>query len=460
MSKHVSKHCSILNYIRLKNEQLYTLIEELCLGRIFVPKKGGDGITFLMPSDEMIEEFYKLDEKGDTEIVAEHIRALVLRHHINDVNGFRISNGEVISTISKKALPIEKVDGKTVHLEGGQKITLDSEFKARADRAAKIAVYHINGNLIDLKNLQSAPDNAKKPVRGGADYDKNRKDLFNNVLRQHCANQGTRDVALEVLVSLIKYLTKNRHEDVLDTVTSQLSNDTLTTLAIVLQPYKLSNHYIPDDILTAWTTAYSSNKTELFSYIKNPVKFYQNAMTVASAKYSKTIAEIKEKHAKFDMSSVAKDNIVATLQDMYKDIDRYGLPAARKRVLQNPSEAIAEAELRVMGFILHDPATGVDFNEASTTFQNCTLNTPYLCGQYSIKIMSTSAFYSSAFLIIRCEAMIYLPGYAAGWDNINQSIANSNKMLSIDVSLPLRTELDDNYNKTLENLLAQLQDYQ
>jgi hypothetical protein len=413
-----------------------------------------------MPSDEMIQELYKLDGDGHTEMVAEHIRALVLRHHIPNISGFKVNRGEVISTISRKALPVEKVDSNVAHLNGGQKITLDEKFKARTDRAGKIAVFHIDGNLINLKELKEAEGNEKKSVRGGAEYQSDRTQLFLTVLETYCKTQNTRDPALEVLVSLMKYLTKSEQGDILETVKSLLSNDTLTTLAIVLQPYKSSNHYIPDQIFTAWAAEYSTDKTVLYSYIRNPVKFYIDAMNDASSKYSHAISNLKKMQASVDRNSIAKDNINAAFKEIYNAVASLDLPSARKSVASNFPEAVAEAELRVMGYLLHDQALGVDYNEALITFKNCSLNKPFICGESAaIKNMTTGVFYSSAFLIIRCEALFYLPGYGNGWADINSNIQLTN-MLSIDVSLPLRVDLDAFYNGQIEKLINQLEKYQ
>jgi hypothetical protein len=462
MSKHVSKHCSILNYIRQHDEQLYKLIEELCLGRIFVPRKGSNGITFLRPNKKLVDELYDLDEKGDTERVAECIRAMVLLDYIPNIRSFD-SQDEPIITSSKKILPVKSVSNGKVTLKNGAIVELDENFKHRDDRN-NIAVYHISGPLLDPSSLESTQLNVKPRVRvmkGGAEYGDDKSKLFNTVLDAYFADgiQDNRDPALETLVSLMSFLAETNETNVLDVVKSQLSSDTLTTLAIVLQPHKKSGvKYISDELYAKWKNQYGSAECKDiidFSYMSNPVKYYMDMMD--KNKYSGEISALKEL-ADEKLSESDKPSIISNLTKYYSSISNMnGLPNLRKGLSKN--EMIAESELRVLGFILNQNDGSID--EARTLFNvNCKLDNPYLCTTDIVGKMSLGVFYSTAYLIIRSDALFYLPGYGDQWKPIDSNIGNPNAMFSLErsisYSLEKKLSFDSNYYKTKQEMFEKL----
>lgn len=457
MSKHVThvtQHCSILNYIRLTDQQLYTLIEELCLGRIFVPRKGSGGVTFLQPDEKLVTQFLKMEADGHGDKVVDHIRALVIQGCLDNVRDFDSINGQVV-TSSKKVLPVSKIEHGTVYLEGGQKITPDTKFKRRTDRT-NLAVYNITGKPIDVNSLKPADSNAKPRVRieGGAEYGNDKAALFDQVLNTYFSvDRGQRDPALEVLVSLMIYLTKKNNTVVLETVKSLLSTDTLTTLAIVLQPYKSSGTiYISADLYADWKTEYSVGTTPLFSYIAAPVAYYNKMMDEAAKKYAIVIGALRKAQDDI-LSETNKANIVPQITAYYTTVAKQKqLPAARLSVASSHAEAIAEAELRVLGFIMlddHSPSLAT----ATTLYKtNCNLNRPYLCGDASIvAVMQAGVFYSTAYLMLRSEAIFHLPEYSNGWPVISANITGSG-MLSIAASTQLSTDTDSYYAEAIGRL--------
>lgn len=464
MSKHVThvtQHCSILNYIRLTDQQLYTLIEELCLGRIFVPRKGSGGVTFLQPDEKLVSQFLKMEADGYGDKVVEHIRALVLQGCLDNVKDFDDSNGQVV-TSSKKVLPVSKVEHGTVYLEGGQKITPDTKFKRRTDRT-NLAIYNITGKPLDVDSLKQADPNTRPRVRveGGAEYGSNKAALFEQVLSAYfTVNKSERDPALEVLVSLMIYLTKNNKHDVLATVKSLLSTDTLTTLAIVLQPYKNAldenTTYISSELYTNWKTEYSVGETQLFSYIAAPVAYYNKMMTEAASTYGQVIVALRAAQ-EANLGDADKTNILNQITSYYTAVaNQAQLPAKRLAVARNHAEAIAEAELRVLGFIMlddHSPS----LDTATTLYKNnCTLNKPYLCGNPGIvNIMQAGVFYSTAYLMLRSEAIFHLPGYSDGWPAIGPNITGSG-MLSIDASTQLSTDMDRFYTTEIKRITVNI----
>jgi hypothetical protein len=457
MSKHVTQHCSILNYIRHANKDLYTLIEELCLGRILVPKKGKNGLTFLMPEKEMVDKLFALEAKGNGEEVVDQIRAMVLQGCYEDIKDFHPDRGQMV-TSSNKVLPVSSVEKGVIHLKHGQKITLDTDFKRRSDRT-NIIVYNLTGKLLNIDDMELADTSVKPRVptaRGGAEYGTSKALLFEQVLAECAGTVGKRDPALEVLVSLMLYL-KTVDQATLECVQSLLSNDTLTTLAIVLQPYKTAGTmYISSDTYEAWREKYSNKSTPLFSYVATPVALYKKAMATAASKYTTVIRALHE-IANENLDAANKTNISTMLANFYKTVSsQRTLPANRLAIASSPKEAIAEAELRVLGYMLQDDHT-FNLDEANRLYKtNCSLDAPFLCtSNDAIKNMSTGVFYSTAYLIIRCEALFYLPGYSAGWQAIGANIAATG-MLSLNESIILDDSLDTTYTQIVNEIKAQL----
>jgi len=413
----VSKHCSILNYIKHENSELYELVQDLCIGRIFNPRRGTPGITFLHPDKSLLSQIKKMADGDNPEEAVAAIQSLVLLDYLPANSDFDDKKSD-IPTFLRKKLPVASVSGAKVTLSNGAELTVDKKFKVRGDRS-NMAVYNLTKKLVPTDTEPATFVNAKKgknsKVKGGADFQRTKVALFEDVVTKQCEGKN-RDYAMETLVSLVQYLKMTNSAKHLD-VCSQLSWDTLATLAIVLQPYRNVEDectYITASDFAEFSTLYSrgGELSSVYAYVINPHTTYKEMMESAvDSKAQNAVKAIAEEV--FDKT--AKANVPVELAAGYKKASSrnvFPVNSVRAKVLQNNKLAMAESELRVMSAVLLDNCTDVlDKNEFMDLFKfRCNLNAPYVVNsREQIQTSNIGFFYSVALLISRSSGFIHLP---------------------------------------------------
>lgn len=435
MSKGVHKHCSVLNYIRHADEELHELIQDLCIGRMFVPKRGSPGITFLRPDKSLLKEIQKMAAGDNPEEAVEALQALVLLDHISSIKEFDDKRSD-IPTYLRQKLPVMSADGKKVVLKNGAEISPDKDFEPRGDRA-NINVYLLTKALVPPKTEDSDFSNAKvkkSKKEGGADLGYCRADLFKAVLD---ATKSDREPAMEILVELHRFLgTKPEWKQHQDLVASQCSYDALASLAIVLQPYKTSGvMYLENDVVKSFIDdmnmsdggKYKAN-AHLFGLTGDVAEAYDKLVNAMHP----SAADITERLTKLS-ASVGKLNVVQKIRTFLDESKGLvGIPPQRLTLSKN--EKFAEAELRVLSAIAFDNNDG-DMYILRSLYEKCKLDTPYMCDDPDfIKGSNIGFYYSTVYLIARSDALMYVPGVAVKGVGLDRIFDESN-LVSINKSM-------------------------
>jgi len=441
----VSRHCSIINYLKHTDGALYELIQDLCIGRMLIPKRGSPGLTFLRPDKALLKQLDEMASGDDPEPAVLALQSMVLLDYISSIKEFDDKKSD-IPTYLRKKLPVASVDGQKVILDNGAEITLDKTFHARKDRG-NIAVYILSKAFVPTDTAPSTFSNSKpkkgKSVTGGATYSSTRTGLFNDV----CGAIETaypRDPALEVLVSIMLFL--NRHastgyidsgvnisaeecKNALEAVQSHLSYDTLATLAIVLQPYKTKGvKYLSDDMITALSLKFSVPNVSQFCYIKDPVGYYLKQRSEAAARYTNLLANIQSAMQQFDTQNY-QGTFTSYLDNVYGVISGMdGIPLLRKNL--SKAEHVAEAELRVRLAVANDNewSTGEKLAEV----QKCNLNSPYACSKADLNKANIAHFISVIGLLGKSNGIFYLPGFYDNCPGLEAIASNHPDGISID----------------------------
>lgn len=433
MSKGVNKHCSILNYIRHADNELYELVQDLCIGRIFVPRRGSPGITFLRPDKLLLKEIQKMAAGENPEDAVEAIQSLVLLDNISSLREFEDKKSD-IPTFLRKKLPVDRADGKKVKLKNKGEIVVDEDFMARGDRP-NISVYILSGELVPPNTEAADFTNAKpKEKRGGADLGEadayNKKFVFENIV----SDTSDREPAMELLMALHKWASTNKPE-LAELIASQASYDTLASLAIVLQPYKTEGvTYVDNETWKRFKQAaygmsgsgvnYRDDK--LYSFNRNVMDDYEK---LVDSKHS--AADDMSKHVVMLADKVGRPSIVASLGKFYNSVPRDKLGVLRGSL--SPKELFAEAELRVISAVLLDNEAGKE--EVKRWFQKLDLTRPYMCdNKDTVASGNIGVYFSTVYLITRSNALFYVPGM-----NLSRDIrAISEETATIDLNLSLR----------------------
>ncbi len=452
----VQKHCSVLNYVRHADPDLYELIQDLCIGRIFVPKRGSPGITFLRPDKALLKEIQKMATGENPEEAVEALQSLVLLDNISSIKKFDDKKSD-IPTYLRQKLPVMSADGKSVKLTNNAEIQIDKDFMSRGDRA-NISVYIISKALVPAKTEPADFSNAKveKEKKGGADFGSSRKQMFEAILT--AMNEKTAEPAMELLVELHCYLVSKNQSVLAELVASQCSYDAVASLACVLQPYKDDRHYIDDNVVNEFRSymygeckdeSEYKSKANMISLRENVAADYEKlagCSFAGSAEVTKLVDNLS--------STVGKFNIVKKIKAALGDPQLSNLlPTARKNT--TASERFAEAELRVMSAILFDNENAPDKDALVGLFSNCNLNKPHMLDAESLINASNIGFYySTVYLIARSDLFCYLPSVAQGGVGLDK-IFDENSLVNVnsyfqDKRKGYRAESDRNAKSTYE----------
>lgn len=435
----VSKHCSILNYIRHADNELYELIQDLCIGRMFVPRRGSAGLTFLRPSKSLLAKIKKEAEGDSPENAISMLQSMILLDHLPSISDFDDKKDDIPNFLRKK-LSIKKVGSNDVVLTNDSTIKVDKDFMARADRN-NIAVYLIDGEPVSSE-ASEFKNTSKKTKKGGAElFDKSsRSGVFEKIL-EIMVNNNT-DPAAELIVELLHWTqteTENNTENsrkkkLAELIKSQTSHDSLASLAIILQPYKTNNTYITDEELNTFSKSVYGK--DIKNFIERPIYSrctdikgeYENILS------SKCSCSSKIEDCRKDLYDIAaKPTIINSIHKTLNDIKKSDLPELRKDL--STSEMLAEAELRVLSAILLDNSdSSLNINEVRNLFQMCTLDKPYMCvNQEAINSANVGYYYSTVYLMARSDALCYVPGLE--YSGTLRDIAKEDKCISLSESV-------------------------
>ena len=473
MSKKVRKHCSIINYLRQNHEDIYELVQDLCLTKMFVPQRD-QGVTFLLPGKEALAEIKKLAYSDTPENAVVELNKLVLRTYVSTLSDF--TNADLV-TYNWLSLKVDdksnaKNNANVVMLPGGAKVTANKDFETRKDRSGNMAIYNID-KLYDSTGLQPREKKLPPMKKGGADLNDNgtgaplsRFALFEKILKDHCTHCNNRDVAMEMLVSMYDWAVKNNQE-LAKLIKSQCSYDTLASLAVILQPYKADPTYIQTDVLNKMISGIMGDgdfRTSIhYTLIENCAEKYKNL--AGSTEYNQLIKEINETKNE-QASEMAKPTAVNVLKDAYNKLVTFTnsdkVPTLRKT--DNKTLLLAESELRVLSALLQENSSlGLESDDLIALFQKCNLNHVYMCNDSQfVNSASIGFYYSTVNLILRSDAFFYLPGYDG---STTAEIADETKYISLNKTFEsdnrvLRKKSQDLVNAYRDNLKQRLVDAQ
>jgi len=450
----VKKHCSILNYVRHEDSDLYELVQDLCLGRMFNPRRQAAGVTFLHPSKALVKELQKMAGSDDPEKAVEHLQSLILVDHLPSINDFDAKKTD-IPTFRGKKLPVDKVDKDKITLKGGGVVTLDKTFATRKDRS-NMTVYKLDKALVPTDTADAEHKfNKPKKVTGGAVFNNDRKKLFESVVKSSCENdRNGKDSALECLVSIVEVAQKH-DADKHKAICSQLSWDTLTTLAIVLQPYKENRNsdteYVSDEMLNTLMNKYSTSAQGLenmWAYVADPHEKYMSYMNSCDVSKCQNYIHNILSNASVKSSKVTVMKEVGNAFNQLAKCDLSDLSNVRRNVLNDKTLALAECELRIMGAITLENIMGFkNYNELEHLYKKHSLTRVHM---KSVNINSCNVAYylSTASLMLNSDAFFYLPNTFSDGVTIDEWVSNVDLNVTLDKAV--HNQLSPNYYSKME----------
>lgn len=441
----------IQSYLHSKDDTLYAIMGDLGLLKILNCSDDKKGVTFLLPSEDLLKDLKKFDDDKKTDV----LKSLIILDCYKNLDQLLTLNDNNkyydVEMLNGNKLQIDKRLNDTVIIEsdnkeGKAKIKVNDEFMEliKNDNNCNFMIFNLEGGfpksdmLVDKSNIKP-----KKSIKGGADLRNiNRQKLFENVLRACCENkQSNMDPAMELLCTLLDVMSKLNNNDVqaLNLIKSQLSYDTLTSLAIILRPYSVNNKemYISDNVLKELESLTNLTHINLYYFKKDLRTVYENHMNEFSKHVENYNNNIRNKQ-KILYTNVVKVNIVKDLINFYNnlktDSSLVNDDFLNKR-LMNTNIMIAEGELRIFSALLNEQNHyNKDIMELTHLYKNkCRLDNPYICDNQSLITPSNIAFYySTVYLLTRSDALFYLPGLANNNYSVNPNDIASDSLIRID----------------------------
>jgi hypothetical protein len=431
-----NKQCSITNYIKQVDAKLHNLLDKVfCADRLFRPRRGAPGITFLRPTGTVLTKLEKMGLGDDAMGANEALRSMVLHDFLPTAQAFAERKDEIPTALHRK-LPIKEINGDKIILENGATLELDKKFKPREDRA-NMAVWILTKDLVptngeELTASTAAKKIKQKKVKGGAEFQNTKRQLFEAVLADECKRYPLNgSAAMEALCTICDFL-KARDQAKYLVVCSQLSWDFLGSLAIILQPYSRFNDYLsPADLqqLSQVASHSSMGLGSIYAYVTNPLQKYEEHMNFAKSKLLEE-GECRELFRKFvekrneifegTIKTMALANIKHALKILEEspELEKY-LPARANKLKNNPESAIAEVELRINSHsLICDSTKGIDFNEALRNYRKHNLDKPYFVVSRMMDKLEVTTYRGLVEVFLRCDSLFYLPGLADAENDI------------------------------------------
>lgn len=433
----------IINYIKKKNPLLYEVIQDVCAGRMFLPRKGTAGVTFLNPDKTLTNRIVELANGDNPMDAIKLMHTLVIIDYIPDFKVFE-AHSDDLATFNKKKLKIEKVSN-SILLKGGSVVSYDNDFQRESDKA-NVMVYNVSkefpeedGNAIG-KYSNISPSVAKK---GSIKLSLiNREQIVQAAFR---GRRPGRDPALEILVGLCSFLERNKCQNELDAVIQKISNDTMASLIVILRDEE--ELYLSNDTFNAFVNAAPNEfKDDEFAFTAKPVSEFLRFKKMAVAKGG----EITKRALQLmnnELREISKPTVLNVLKNAYSTIKDLVVTQGNNK----PSELrlLMEAEVRVLSAVYQDSDM-----DLSQIINCCNLDKPYLCVQEVVSKLNASVYYSTVSLIAHSECFYHTPALSelikgvVNYKNLHSgTIVNLERQFDKE---PLRAQLDKKYARMLE----------
>lgn len=295
-------------------------------------------------------------------------------------------------------------------------------------------------------NFENLKFTTKSEVKGGAEIQGlERQALFEKTLCDYFKkeeNDAGCDTAMELIVSFHDYLSENGENELLKVIESQCSYDSLTSLAIILQPYKKEGtKYIDEDLLQKMLKTICSVggflNAKCYTLNSNVQTKYEQ---LCNKEYTKNYADYKKM-----LKGCCKKFLVDYVENTKLEIDM------RDKMLAD--EKLAEAELRVVAAIMHQ--NGVSKDDALDMYRSHNLIKPYYDFEDG-KNMSITTYYSLFHLMARSDALVYVPGCK---DDKLEEFPNNNRISINKTFKVINNSKRDNSSRCVKECIEQLEKF-
>jgi hypothetical protein len=171
-------YARVLDYLEKKHKAVYRLYSDLGMQSSLTPKRGA-GLTFLLPSKEMVVALNEQIENGEAEEVTDILSGLVVQDFLCDASDWAEKQDDCPTLLGTR-VPVQAVSAGKVTLVGGAELTLDTHARFLKRVGAKerdpMCVWKVRGTfdvraggaaIYKYVGTSGRPKKTVKKVRGG-----------------------------------------------------------------------------------------------------------------------------------------------------------------------------------------------------------------------------------------------------------------------------------------------------
>jgi hypothetical protein len=411
MPKKLSKYCSINKFLEVYDKELYEVIEDLCLHRIFSPR-GGKGVTFLYPKEASYRKKIIDTAFGDNpEKAIQMLQSLVITDYLPSPSDFITKKDDIPNALRQK-IEVASADAKSVKLECGATLIKESEFHPIETRN-NMAVYVLTGNMIPLDGKPSVGKYVKRSKTGGVDETDKKRCIYATHLEEKykmCLykNNNYQNPYYEAIVSFYMWSLINGID--LSIINKYMDWCPAVSFYLVFEPHSQNPQVVSRDLFNRWLNETGGKCpvdpqkiVQTYDYIMNKVTELTSTFKDIDAKIAER-ASIQDKLLKEPFKPTLSENALKyygkNLTDAFKDECRFLIYQYMLDISEYPeSEAGRCTAYENMLVFVRYLANNVP-NDASGL----------LCLNQSLQNRNDpAAWVSSAYAFVRSDAFLYIP---------------------------------------------------
>lgn len=395
----------MLAHIKNRSQTLYEIFEEIDPDNfIFNSKKLKNGVTFLFPHDNYIEEIRNALET-DENLAIDVIRCLILTEFMPSPSNWHSTN---ITNMHNKCIDVAKVSGKMITL--GNDAVLE---RSNTYANEKIAIYNVKSGIV-TKGKRRAPRKQSKPVTNRGKLDGKIRENLYNLLKSAQSYRSLYTLCLNYVGSFIKYIKKN-NEVLYKSIGPYLDYCPIASFFILFEPFKGAKFFIDTEIINAWYNESAQLPKNAKSLLMNIIKTSSGDAYANPSNYKQNMQDLIDEITDQKMPS----SIIDAIDDAYNTFvnnneigDMYGVVNVeaheymKTRCSKSYNLKLFQDELRIR------ICTDIENSESPDTVINNVRDIikllPQLNDTRTVNSQTNSAFIINAFCFINSRYFLYL----------------------------------------------------
>jgi len=295
MSESKESFCSLYSFIRKHNSKLYDLLDDICATGLFRPRDRNE-VTFLNPDDKLTKELEKMINKGDGEEALNKLKSLFIYGKHDKLSGDLV-------TYNRKKIKTDL-----------SKLSKSKNFKQWSSKNNSYVFEYTLATFPEESATVEAPKTKKKTVKGSSE-NKNRIHATEEITKDVHDKKHNHKVAYK-LNSLLEFI-KKKDNTLYNKVVALVDPNMTLTWYILVQPTKMDNHHISNELFEEWYAKGFKNPINSVSLIKQifTTEMHENSKLKEISQSRKQIKDVGFEDTQRNIIEAYNNNYEKLLED-------------------------------------------------------------------------------------------------------------------------------------------------